>query len=76
MKIPAATSAVDKEWDKLNHLMARGASKVRSSNVIMDLCRLKHPELAELLPCIDDHTLKKDEFELVGELAFVAHGSF
>ena len=41
MKIPAATAAVDKEWEKLEKIPAWNTTKVRSKEVVIDEARTK-----------------------------------
>ena len=64
MKTPTAKAVVDKEWDKLRNVPAWDQSDAKSKQkvlpgpepksvkvrfaALMDLCRLKHPELEHL----------------------------
>ena len=41
MKIPAATAAVDKEWEKLEKISAWNLTKVRSKKEVIDEARTK-----------------------------------
>ena len=68
MKIPAAKSAVDKEWEKLEKISAWNLTKVRSKKEVidearmsgatvhfaslMDICHLKNAELEAKQPKI------------------------
>ena len=68
MKNPAAMAAVDKEWEKLEHISAWNLTKVRSmkevidesrtsganvhSSSLMDMCHLKNVELETQAPKI------------------------
>ena len=61
MKIPAAKAAVDKEWEKLENILAWNLTKVKSKKMVidearttgatvhfaslMDICHLKNAEL-------------------------------
>ena len=66
MRIPAATKAVDKEWEKLEKIPAWDLTKVRSKSEVideartkgakvhfasfMDICHLKNAELEAKYP--------------------------
>ena len=68
MKIPAATAAVDKEWEKLEKISAWNLTKVRSKKevideartkgvkvhfaTLMDICHLKNAEFGDKAPKI------------------------
>ena len=39
MKIPAAKAAVDQEWKKLEKILARNLTKVRSKKEVIDEAR-------------------------------------
>ena len=41
MKIPAAKAAVDKEWEKLENILAWDLTKVRNKSVVIDVARTK-----------------------------------
>ena len=41
MKIPAATAAVDKEWEKLEKISAWNLTQVRSKKEVIDEARTK-----------------------------------
>ena len=41
MKIPAAKAAVDKEWEKLEHIPAWDLTKIRSKSEVIDETRTK-----------------------------------
>ena len=86
MKIPAATAAVDKEWEKLENIPAWDLTKVRSKSEVIDeartkgakvhftslmnICRLKNAELEA------KHLTYKGRVVLRGDIAKDDSGSY
>ena len=62
MKIPAATSAVDKEWEKLEKIPAWNLTKVRSKSEVIDEARTKGVKV-HFASLMDICHLKKAELD-------------
>ena len=62
MKIPAAKAAVDKEWEKLEKILAWDLTKVRSKSDVIDEGRTKGAK-AHFASLMDIYHLKTAELE-------------
>ena len=62
MKIPAAKAAVDKEWEKLEKILAWNLTKVRSKKEVIDEAKTKGAEV-HLASLLDICHLKNAELE-------------
>ena len=62
MKIPAATAAVDKEWEKLEKFSAWNLTKVRSKSEVIDWARTSGAKV-HFAPLMDICHLKNAELE-------------
>ena len=64
MKIPAAKAAVDKEWEKLEKILAWDLTKVRSKSAVIDEARTKG---AKVHFCLTDGHLSVEECRIGGK---------
>ena len=92
MKIPAAKAAVDKEWEKLEKILAWDLTKVRSKKEVideartkgakvhfaslMDICHLKNADLEAKAPKIQRSSCTQRRYVLRGDIVKDDSGSY